>query len=314
MKHHIFFLLFTGMAVMSTAQETLPEPRFSLRAGGGYNFPFATGLINTATQNGAYPISGIYGSWAEGWLVNMDFGIRAYKSFWGVLSLNYTSGKSADMYAAYPSIGHTSSIPSNKFRIPLTITIGGRYFINLSGSSGTRDLHQLTNRFQPYLGIGAGIALAANMKTGTSHLVFDINPITSGTMDVMSTTTFRPGAVLYGEAGVNFAISKNFSVFLEARFTSLSLMNYKRKVTSAILDGWDVTPHLSTQMRETDYVREVPVRTTGSDYPDQALAEKYPASGIAVNCGLSWNFGRTIAVKELPKVQKDKEDYKKVDK
>ena len=221
----------------------------------------------------------------------MDFGIRAYKSFWGVLSLNYTSGKSADMYAAYPSLGTTKSIPSNKFQIPLTITIGGRYFINLSGSSATGDFHRLKNRFQPYLGIGAGVALAANMKTGTSHLAFDINPHTTGSMDVKSTTTFRPGAVLYGEAGVNFKISKSFSVFLEARFTSLSLMNYKRKVTSAILDGWDATPHLSTEQRETDYVKEVPVRTTGSDYPDQALADKYPSSGIAINCGLSWNFG-----------------------
>jgi len=282
-------ILIVAVLLVSTvgAQDRQFDPEFSLRAGIGYNFPWAVGYQAFTTSNGA--VSGIYGSWAQGWLANMDFGIRAYKNLWGVLSLNYTNGKSVDMFVAYPSIGTTRSTPANKFQIPLTITFGGRYFINLSGSSGSGDLHDLKNRFQPYLGIGAGVALAANMKSGTSHLVFKVNPILSDSMDVKSTTTFKPGAVFYGEAGVKFAISKSLSLFLEARFTSLSLMNYKRKVTSAIMNGQDVTSGLSDYQKETDYVKNMPAQYSGG--PDKELADKFPASGISINCGLAWNFG-----------------------
>lgn len=190
-------------------------------------------------------------------------------------------------------------IRTQHLRIPAILSLGGRYYFSL-GCFGTLPGNESTGIvIRPYIGMGGGVALGGKMKTETSVLTTDQN-ITQE-QQLLSSMTFKPGGVVYGEAGITFHIIPQLSVFLETNLIAVSLMNSTEKISSCIVNGKDVTNDLTVAQREKEFVKNV----AHSDYhdpdkPTVELAERYPCSGISIKGGISWNFGK--AERPLPEL------------
>ncbi|MBE0648883.1 MAG: hypothetical protein IH596_14020 [Bacteroidales bacterium] len=176
-------------------------------------------------------------------------------------------------------------------RVPIVISLGARYYIDLDCLSSYPTQNALASRFVPYLGMGVGVALAGRMNSTLS--IEDITNNVVYTLENKSTTTFHPAPVVYGEVGVNYKISNRISVVAGVRFSALSLMNSKQKINSYIEDGIEKVPGMTTADLETEFVREWDIQEIQNpDKPSKFLAERYPASGIAITCGILFDIGQ----------------------
>ncbi len=286
MKKILLIFAFISPALAGKNQVISDDARFSLRAGFGYNLPVATGVLATSNDNGA--TKGIYGSWGKGVIPAIDFSVKVYQGVHVVLGAGTLFGpavKSSSLSSTETS--STDQSTSSKIWIPVLLTAGGRYEIHLYNDKGSKT--GICHKFIPYVGFGLGIALGSRVKNSINSL--QTTGSTSVNTETKSTTTFKPALDIYGELGVKYCLSKSFSVFLDARLSSLSLLPSKQKITSETINGKDVTSTLTTSQKETDFVRDVPSSAGGPDEPSRELALKEPASGLAISCGISWNFG-----------------------
>jgi len=115
--------LFMVYTLTGSPQSTTDDARYSLRAGFGYNLPFATGLQATNVDNGTS--KGIYGSWGKGFIPSLDFSVRCYKGLHAVLGLGTLPG--AAVKSSFSSVTETSSnngTSKSKPWIPLILTVG----------------------------------------------------------------------------------------------------------------------------------------------------------------------------------------------
>jgi len=289
MKKLTIFFLLMFLALLSHSQKYYDNTLFTLRAGFGYNLPVATGVLSTNYNNGA--IDGIYGSWGSGFIPSLDFSVRIWGDFQALVGIGTLTGP--EIRSSFVSVMENSSVDNStksKLWIPVLLTFGGRYDIRLWEEKEDDD--NICRRFTPYMGFGIGIAIGTTVKNHST--IVQTTGFNTVITDIKSTITFKPALDLYGELGVKYKISKNLSVFLDARLSALALMPSKQKITSEIINGQDVTSDLTVSQRETDFVKNVPSTTGGQDEPSKELAEKFPASGISINCGISWNFGGNV--------------------
>lgn len=279
-KLYILFL-FVLLAAVTRSQKINDDARFSLRAGFGYNLPVATGVLATNFDYGA--VDGIYGSWGKGILPTLDFSVHTCKGFRAVVGTGMLFGPEIkSSVAGSSSTGIFNRTTKSGIMIPALITLGGRYDILLWDDVAC-------SHFIPYMGCGIGLAVGTTVKNSVYSIQGSENNTT--TTEIKSTTTFKPALDIYGEAGIKYMFSERLAVFIDARLSSISLMPSKQKITSESVNGQDITSTLSISQKETDFVKKVPATTGGQGEPSKELAEKFPASGLAISCGIAWNFG-----------------------
>jgi hypothetical protein len=289
MKQVYTIILFIFIAEICTAQEIKDDALFSLRAGLGYGFPVAGGNLATSTDNGS--ITGIYGSWGKGFVPSLDFSARVYRNTDLLIGVNTLFG--ATVKSTNMSSGEITSFDQttkSHLMIPALVTIGGRYNIHWWECQDNSEDNYCT-RFVPYAGFGLGVAFGSTVKTTVNSVSTNLSGNLSTTTDIKSTTTFMPALDLYGDLGVKFLISDNFSIFAGLRLSSMSLMPVKQVINSEVVNGQDITSSLTVYEKEIDYKKHVTSSGSNQDEPSQQLAEKIPASTLAVNCGIAYNFG-----------------------
>ncbi len=289
-KMVVIFMLVITIGFTTFAQSAQENGKFILGAGLGYNFSLAGGNQGTNISNGV--ISGIYGSWGEGFTGNIDVGMKTCRNLYAILSLNYLNGKTVEsnLFTSNPVQSFSQEFKSH-LRVPIVIALGARYYIDLDCLSSYINQNSLASRFVPYLGLGVGVALAGRMTSTLS--IEDITNNTVYTLESKSTMTFHPAPVVYGEVGVNYRITNRLSVVAGVRFSAFSLMNSKQRINSYSEDGVDKIPGMTTADLETEFVKDWnSLENQNPDEPTKDLAEKYPVSGLALTCGILFDIGQ----------------------
>jgi hypothetical protein len=267
-------------------------------AGFGYNFPFSGG--NLGVNQTSAGIEGVYGSWAQGLAAGLDLGIETCDRLYAMFSLNYLHGREVEFTTVFEnpnSSYHHSTV--SRLAIPVVLTAGGRYYpdpscclLNRLGIGGGE-------RFGPYIGIGAGLALGARMRSiqTTESLQPDFQYIT----EVISTTAFKPSLIATAELGMTYKVSESLKVYGGLDGTSISLLNSHRRITTFLENGIDRTDEIPVEGLETVFVKELEFQENQDpDEPSRELAEKHPASGISFNVGVLYNIAPRAKKPTIP--------------
>ena len=227
----IIIFILTGST--GFGQNDLSSRNYLLSTGMGYNFTLAGGTLGTNNTNES--ISGIYGSWGQGMLVNIDLGMRTCENLYTMLSLNYLNGRnirSSSLYGNSNSSFDQRTI--NHMRIPMLLTVGSRYYLDLGCLAPSWGDNSLLSKVEPYFGIGVGLALGSRMNN--KIITESVQNNIENSLEIKSVTSFKPAASLYGELGCSYQTSERLAVFAGLKGNSLSLINSKER-TRCLLGG-----------------------------------------------------------------------------
>ena len=227
----------------------------------------------------------------DGIIPSFDFSYRMFGELSDVIGYNYLVGPEVKSYNIFSGT-YTTENDNTKARlqVPAILTLGERYDIHWwNMCNNEMCCSGCCTYFVPFVGVGVGVALGSTLNSSVDAVSGTEGSTT--TTDTKYTTLFKPAVVTYGEMGAKIIASKNISVFVDGRMSAMSLLPSKQKITSEVVNGRDITSTLTVSQKEIDFVRDVPATTGSSDQPTKELAEKYPASGFAINCGVTWNFG-----------------------
>lgn len=282
----LLLIVFTGLS--SFGQSFNPDKNYFVAAALGYNFSAAGGNMGSNNTNDG--ISGIYGFWGQGMLANAAVGMETCDNLYTLLSVNYLNGrniKSSTIYDYPTSKYHENN--TNHLRIPLLITLGGRYYLDPDCWSSYFKENSLVSRLEPYAGIGVGLAMGSRMKN--TIITESVQNNQENTLEIKSKTKFKTAGTLYGELGLKYKTPGGLSVFGELKCTTLSLINSKGRITSYVENGQDQTAGLTPAELETEYFKELDFTETQFPMkPSKQLAERYPASGLCFTVGVLYDI------------------------
>jgi hypothetical protein len=269
-------------------QSDLPERNFMLSAGFGYNFSQGGGTLGIKSTNESS--SGIYGSWAQGAIFNVDFSMRTCENLYTQFSWSYLNGRDITSSSLYDNMNSSyHQYNTNHLRIPMVLMVGSRYYVDPGCFSGlfTEDL--IPSKMYPYLGIGGGLALGSKMSA--RNLTESVQNGTENTLEIRSLTRFQPAGVLYGELGLRYDYSDRLSFFAGFRGSSMSLINSKSKIRSYVENGVDRVDQMYTNELETEFFRELDLNETAFPAkPSKQLAQLHPCSGLDFSVGILYDI------------------------
>jgi hypothetical protein len=287
-KLQAIILLFVLSGLPGFGQQDAPAKNYLLSTGIGYNFSLASGTLGSNSTNQS--ITGIYGSWGQGMLVNIDFGMRTCENLYTMLSLNYLNGrniKSSSLYDNSNSSFDQRTI--NHMRIPMLFTVGSRYYLDLDCIAPSWADNSQLSKVEPYFGIGVGLALGSRMNNRIISESIQNN--IENSLEIKSVTSFKPAATLYGELGFSYQSSERLAVFAGFKGNSLSLINSKERIRSYVEDGIEQSDRLTTAEFETIFVKNWnQLENLGPEAPTKQLAERHPASGLTFSIGILYDI------------------------
>lgn len=151
--------------------------------------------------------------------------------------------------------------------------------------------------WKPYVRLGPVVPVVNRIKYFSESIEPEMNILHHNYNEAVSKSRFTIG--FYGAAGLNRAVTKNLSVFLEASYQSISISPKELLTTKVIRDGVDVTHELNVSEKQTIYKDELTKDSNTSEFgpktldvsrPYEALREYVSADRVNVNAGIIYSF------------------------
>src|SRR5579862_3278359 len=124
------------------------KSQLSVRAGAGYMFPMAGGLLATESTNGN-PSDGVYGTLGKGLAFGADLDYKLCTCFGLELGARYWDGSTIKSTSTSSETGNSSTDETDAHLNDITISLGEFY-----------DFCCDDGKIVPYLGFGADIAVS----------------------------------------------------------------------------------------------------------------------------------------------------------
>lgn len=141
------------------------------------------------------------------------------------------------------------------------------------------------------------LALYWELGVGSKILTEDIDRDISGDVDIMKWEyTGGIATGFSGAAGVNFSLSRSFTLFLEANLISMSYAPKKGVMTENSYNGVDQLSGLTASQKEVEYVKEYTIDWSNpppDSQPQKALKFYFPFSSAGLTLGLTIRFNKS---------------------
>ena len=151
--------------------------------------------------------------------------------------------------------------------------------------------------WQPYVKLGPVVPVMNRIKYFSESIEPEMNVLHHNYNEAVSKSRFTIG--FYGAAGLNRAVTKKLSVFLEASYQSMGISPKELLTTKVIRDGVDVTHELNVSEKQTIYKDELTKDSNTTEFgpktldvnkPYETLREFASADHLNVNAGIIYSF------------------------
>jgi hypothetical protein len=227
------------------------------------------GFNNSTSGNNSFSVEQVNISLGKGLNVGGAFGYMFNKNIGAELGLSYLIGGKSKVKDEY--IGGTTdfSISARMFRINPTVVI----------ASGL-------DKINPYAKFGFILG------SGSARVEYKDND--DGDIEIFKMK--MNGGFAFGvnsSIGALFNLSDKMSFFGEINMVNMSYAPTKGIVTEASYNGADLLPDMTTNEKETEYVKTYTQNSNNppsDSEPDKQLKEKLPFGSLGINFGLKISF------------------------
>ena len=132
----------------------------------------------------------------------------------------------------------------------------------------------------PYARVGVLVGIIPNITCNFN--------VTSGNNNDVGTIKYTGGVAVGGSAalGCDFDLSDMLSIYAEIYYDAMAYAPTKGKITKYSVNGEDKLSTLSTQDKETKFVKDLSGFTPDSNSPDQQLKNSYPFNNVGLTVGV----------------------------
>ena len=263
-------IIATGISLFANSL-CAQEAYVNINAGYGFamgsqNFP---GFNNSTSGNNSFTNEQVNVSLGKGLNVGGAFGYMFNKNIGAELGLSYLIGAKTKAKDEYMGGTTDYSISSRMLRINPTLVI----------ASGLEKIN-------PYAKFGFIIG------SGAARVEYKDND--EGDIEIMKMK--MNGGLAFGvssSVGALFSLSDKMSFFGEITMVNMSYATTKGMITEASYNGADLLPDMTTNEKETEYVKSYTrdFNNQPSDAePSTELREKLPFGSLGINFGLKISF------------------------
>ena len=294
MKKSLLTCLISSIIFICYAQTPVGGPiekQFYLKAQLGYSVGFGSRVgINYANNGGGYEYKNIYGSYGNGVGGGVGLGYF-FNNYLGVelnASVNALNVPEFNLFPDRPIYIYSKNpikINSTGFQISINPTI---------------IIKAPIGKLTPYLKLGAVVPIYTYFKR-KYEIPIKNNGINQITIENNVSTSISLG--ITGCIGTYIYLSKNFSLFGEITYISLSQNTAKSIMTSFKVDDTEQVGSMTINQKEIDYsdsYTDPPLTytlggtTISYDYrnqPQKALSETISMTNIGLQLGVVYKFG-----------------------